>query len=325
MIGPLAGARSPDAALAALGDLRRVRRRKHRQELDWIDALYRVYLIAIFGAVALALVSGAVADARVTAANVRDLSDYGPAALGLLVALAIVAGLRSGLRGGPLAIEAAEVQHVLLSPVDRRAALRGLGVRRFRTSVFIGVVVGAIVGNFAYRRLPGSPSGWIASGAAFGALVPLCALGCAMITSGRRPRGRTGALLAAAILAWSVADLLLGTISSPVTMLGELALLPLDPSAAHLLEAAIAASLVAATAILGLRALGGISLEDARRRAELAAELRFAVTLQDLRVVILLRRQLASEVPRRRPWLRLRDSSHAVWQRNWQSDRKSVV
>jgi hypothetical protein len=307
------------ASLEALQDLRRTRRRKHRQELDWIDALYRVYLIAIFGAVALALISGAVADAKVSAENVRDLSRHGPAALGLLAVLALAAGLRSGLRGGPLAIEAAEVQHVLLAPVDRGAALRGLAARRLRTAVFVGVIVGAIVGNFAFRRLPGSPAAWIACGAAFGALVPLVALGGAMVASGRRLRHATVAIVSAVLLAWSLADLLLGVVSSPASMLGELGLLPIDPSVVHALEAAVAIVISLAVPALGVRSLAGTPLEDARRRAELAAQLRFAVTLQDLRVVVLLRRQLASETPRRRPWARAPGKSHVVWRRDWQS------
>ena len=39
------------------------------------------------------------------------------------------------------------------------------------------------------------------------------------------------------------------------------------------------------------------------RRGELVSQLRFAVTMQDLRTVVLLRRQLSNELPRRRPWL----------------------
>jgi hypothetical protein len=48
-----------------------------------------------------------------------------------------------------------------------------------------------------------------------------------------------------------------------------------------------------------------MSLEAAERRGRLAAQLRFALSLQDLRAVILLRRRLAAEEPRARPWLRL--------------------
>src|SRR6185312_9773011 len=60
-----------------------------------------------------------------------------------------------------------------------------------------------------------------------------------------------------------------------------------------------------------------LALEAAQRRAQLVAEMRFSASVQDLRTVILLRRQLASELPRRKPWLRLRGGS--IWRRDWQS------
>jgi hypothetical protein len=48
--------------------------------------------------------------------------------------------------------------------------------------------------------------------------------------------------------------------------------------------------------------------------------MRFSASVQDLRTVILLRRQLASEHPRRKPWIRLRGTArNPVWQRDWQS------
>ena len=49
--------------------------------------------------------------------------------------------------------------------------------------------------------------------------------------------------------------------------------------------------------------------------------LRFAVTLQDLRTVMLLRRQLSQERTRTRPWFRLarQGGSPATWRRSWHS------
>jgi hypothetical protein len=124
-----------------------------------------------------------------------------------------------------------------------------------------------------------------------------------------------------ALLAWTVVDVLLGAKTSPATMLGTLATLPLQsgsPAAGSALGFAIAAG----AALLGLASLGGLSLEAARRRATLTAQLRFSASVQDLRAVVLLRRQLASENPRRRPWIRLRAPTLArrpVWRRGWQS------
>ena len=295
-------------ALEALRELRAARRRRYRAELDWIDGLYRIYLAAIFGAVGIALVSGALADARVDAQTVGDIASDGPALLGLLVAVGIAAGLRSGARGGPLALEAAEVQHVLLAPIDRATALRGLALRRLRTAMFVGAIVGVIAGNFAYRRLPGKPAEWLGLGGVFGAMVPLWTLASAMVASGRRLRQSTVTLATLAIVGWSLADVLLGVTNTPASMLGEFAVWPVHAAGDSVALPVAGAAAVLLTAFAGLASLGGISLEAALRRASLAAELRFAVTLQDIRAVILLRRQLASEAPRRRPWVGLSTS-----------------
>ena len=310
------------SGLGALRDLRTARRRRYAEQVDWLETLYRLYLGVLVGGWGLALISGALADVRVDRHTVEEIHRHGPAVLGLVVALAVAGGLRSGARGGPLVIEAADVQHVLLAPVDRGAALRGLAFRRLRNAAFAGAVLGLIVGNFAFRRLPGPTALWLLLGGVFGAAVAECAVAAAMIASGRRMHRAAAAAVAALIVGWSVADLLGRHVSSPATMLGELALWPLHHAgdsfglpAAGLLIAAIAVA-------VALSGLAGTSLEAAQRRAGLAAQLRFAVTTQDLRAVILLRRQLASETPRSRPWLRLAPAEQprrVVWRRGWRS------
>ena len=54
------------------------------------------------------------------------------------------------------------------------------------------------------------------------------------------------------------------------------------------------------------------SLDALARRSSLVAQLRFAVTMQDLRTVILLRRQLNQEQTRGRPWIRVPAMDHAL-------------
>jgi hypothetical protein len=295
--------------------MRAARRRRFVAQIEVMEVVYRVYVAVIFGAIAVSLVAGAVNDAHVSSAAVADLGRDGPPLLGLGVALAVLAGLRSGARGGPLAIEDAEVQYVLLAPIDRRLALRSSALRQLRIAVLGGAVLGAVCGDFAYRRLPGSPLEWIACLAAFGAAVPLCVLGAALLASGRRLRPAAATAAGVALFAWSLADVLLGVHTSPATMLGLLATLPLQ-SGARAALAAVGVAIALGTGLLGLISLGGLSLEAARRRATLTAQLRFSASVQDLRAVVLLRRQLASESPRRRPWLRLSAptlSRHPVW------------
>jgi hypothetical protein len=83
---------------------------------------------------------------------------------------------------------------------------------------------------------------------------------------------------------------------------GQLLLWPLRFRALGVLPPLVGLGLVA----LGLSMVGAASLEAAERRSTLVTQLRFAATLNDLRTVVLLRRQLALETPRRKPWVRLR-------------------
>jgi hypothetical protein len=214
------------------------------------------------------------------------------------------------------------VHQILLAPIDRGVALRGPAVAQLRSRVFVAAVAGAVVGNLAFRRLPGKPGAWVSCGVVFGVAAAALSMGGALIASGRRLAPWLSAVIGLALIGWSVADWLLHVTTSPATMLGRLAVAPLEQSAA----VSIAVGVVVALAVLaaGLAAVGGTSLEASLRRAGLVAQLRFAVTVQDLRTVILLRRQLAAELPRSRPWVRLALASggsplKAIWRRGWRS------
>jgi hypothetical protein len=273
--------------------------------------------------VAVWLLSGVVGDERVTAATVTRVGSHGAAVVGVAVAVIFAVGLRSGGRGGPLVIEAADVRHVLLAPVDRALALRGPAVRQLRFGAAAGAAVGAMAGLLAYRRLPGSPLAWVASGAAVGGLAALGGLGLALVVSGRRLGSRVGSLLALGVVGWSVADQATGHVTSPAGDLGSVALWPLRFRPSGLIGVVVAVAAVVA----GLVTVGGASIEAAERRASLVGQIRFAATLRDLRTVVVLRRQLAQELPRQRPWIRMpravvvaggsRRRWFPVWRRGW--------
>jgi hypothetical protein len=307
--------------VAAMKAMRAARRRRYVARTDVMEVLYRVYLGAIAALFVLAFLAGALHEVPADPAAVDDIRVHAPAIFGIAIALLVLAGLRTGARGGPLAIEAAEVHYTLLAPVSRRTALRPAALSQLRIAVIAGTVFGAVVGNFVFRRFPGSALEWIGSLAAFGALVPVLVLGGALFASGRRLRIGVAGALGLALVAWSVLDLALDWNSSPATMLGDLATLPLQHGASAW-PAALGAVLALALLAVGLLGIGGIALEAARRRAELVAEMRFSASVQDLRTVILLRRQLASERPRRKPWLRIgggRSAVYPIWRRGWQS------
>jgi hypothetical protein len=309
---------------AVLADLRRTRRRTRIKEIDAFEALYRVYVTAVVGGIAVWILSGLTGDGRVDPATVAQVRHHGAQVVGAAVSLAWAVGLRSGGRGGPLVIEAAAVRHVLMAPVERALVLRPLAWRQLRFGSFAGAVVGAIAGLLAFRRLPGPAAQWVGAGAATGVLAVAGALGLGMTVAGLRPGGATaarwvGGLLALGALGWSAADLATSRATSPATWLGRLAISPLGWRTGALIGIGVALAAVAA----GVRSVGGSSIEAAERRASLVGQLRFAATLRDVRAVVVLRRQLSQELPRQRrprrpPAGRRRAGLWPVWRRAWQ-------
>ena len=282
---------------AAVRDLRAARRRHRVEEVHWIDALYRAYLTAIGSGIAVVVASSVVGDAEVRGTGLASVRADGPAVVGLVVALALAAGARSGRVGGPLSLSAPDVHHVLMAPVDRGAVLRRQAVRLARFAAFAGAVVGAVAGEVASHRLPGEAAAWAAAGAATGVVTAAGAVGVALVVSGARLHPVGAGAVVAGCLGWALADVV-GPDTSPVSLAGRLALAPLVESWAGAGAVAVGAVPLA----LGLLLVGRTSLEAAARRTNLVRQLRFAVTLQDVRTAVVLRRQLLQERPRRRPW-----------------------
>ena len=124
-------------------------------------------------------------------------------------------------------------------------------------------------------------------------------------------------IIGLALLGWQ-AVAVARHIPGPGTPAGSLALWGWRQDADRLRwPIAVAAALV----VVGVVLLRRTSLDALARRSGLVAQLRFAVTMQDLRTVILLRRQLNQEQSRGRPWLRVPRTrhEHAVWRRGWHS------
>jgi hypothetical protein len=295
----------PDADLEhALVEWRRFRRRKRLADIHWVDALYQAYVTALISAVTVAVVAGLVSGDELSAPAVDRLLQHAAAWLGVAVAAAIAIGLRSGSRGGPLALERADVRHVLLAPVDRTTALRAPAVRQLRFLLFVAVVAGAIAGDLAAHRLPGSVVAWLASGALFTVTCVAFGYGVALVANGIRLPRWAGTALGVALLVVAVLDATDVVPVSPTEAVGRIALWPITFSAIGLAGLAAAIALLA----IGLQLVGNVSLEAAERRSTLVGQLRFAATMQDLRTVIVLRRQLAMELPRLRPWVNLSSS-----------------
>jgi hypothetical protein len=300
----------PDADLeGALADWRQYRRRARVADIHWIDAFYQAYLTGILGLAAVAVASSVVGDDVAAPHEVARVLAHGPGWLGGVAAFALALGLRSGSRGGPLALERAEVRHVLLAPVDRTTALRGPALRQLRFLAFVGLLVGGIAGDLANKRLPGSTLAWIATGALAGITVVGLGAGAALVAAGIRLPRWAASLLGLGLIGAAVADGVGLVPASPTAPFGDLVLWPLRFQLVGLLPVVAAVALVVA----GMSLLGRASLEAAERRSTLVGQLRFAATLQDLRTVVVLRRQLAMELPRLRPWVRVRVRGTGRW------------
>jgi hypothetical protein len=299
----------------ALADLRQARRHNHRDAVHWIDALYRVYIIGLVCSSAVVLGSGLFGNELLTPEQTAEFVTYAPGWLGLGFALAVAVGMRSGARGGPLTLQAATVQYELQAPIDRGITLRGPAFKQLRFMAFTGLLVGACVGMLGVRRFDDQPIVVVTGTAIAFALALVLAVSVAMIFSGRRIGIWPANIAAILLLGWSAADIALGLHTSPASMLASVAVWGITFVPAGIVGIAVAVVAVP----LALAGIGGISIDDARRRAGLVAQLRFAVTLQDIRTVVLLRRQLSQETPRTRPWIRMKRGGRVppIWRRDW--------
>jgi len=303
-------------ATSVVHEMRRARRRRRLGELEWFEIAYRVYLAALAGGVLIGWLSSLVSDEPVSVAQLADVERHGPGWIGALAVAAVALGLRSGSDGGPVSLEPGDARHLMMAPIPRRSVLLRPLVQRFRTMAFGGILVGGIAGQLAARRLPGSAPAWAASGAAAGALVGIAFVAtAAVVHAARMPRWAATAA-AIVLVAWQAAAVGTDT-PGPGDSIGSLALWGMRTRPVDL--AAVAVVLIAAVAAAAV--CDRLRLEPLTRRADLVSQLRFAVTMQDLRTVVLLRRQLRGERPRTEPWFRLGRSgsasrSRAVWQRD---------
>ena len=308
-----AGRASVDAPRVALRELRSTRRGHRLQDIHWSDSIYRLYIVFGGGGFLLWWVVTLLGSPTLNERTRMHVLQRGPAAAGVLVALAIGGALRSGSRGGPLSLEAADVTHVMQAPIPRRLSLGRPYVHQLRRGIYIGGLAGIAIGACTRPFLLGSVGGWIATGVGFGGFLGVTFTGVAAIASGRGLSRRIASAALFALLAWAVTDLIGNIVSSPTTVIGAGLFFSLPKKAALSVSPIVGlvglVGLAVVTAVLGRVGLGGTSLEQAERRTALVGELRFAVTTQDLRAALLLRRQLAAERPRQKPWFNVKSGA----------------
>jgi hypothetical protein len=152
----------------------------------------------------------------------------------------------------------------------------------------------------------GSRTAWAAACGAFGAIVGVTFVATAVIAHTLRVPRWLATMLAAGALAWQGAAAWgiwnenstgLARVA-PGNLAGRLALWGISQRPIDVIAIVIALAMTAAALLLG----GRLRVEALARRGELVSQLRFAATVQDLRTVVQLRRQLRSEMLRTRPW-----------------------
>ena len=186
----------------ALRDLRRTRQSRRLGDAEWFDVAYRVYLFALVGLTGVVLASDAIDGVVGDGIKTSDLLARGPSIVGLIVMVAFGLGLRSGADGGPVAIEVADIRHVLLSPINRRRALLRPVGQRIRSVTFSFAMATAVLGQFVAREVEGSRAAWAAAGALFGAVTGAVFVASAVIAHVIRLPRWAATAIAAVGLAW---------------------------------------------------------------------------------------------------------------------------
>lgn len=293
-------------ATATLRELRRTRQRRRLGDTDWYDIAYRVYLFALVGLVVVVWVSDAVDGAIGDEVDTQDLLTRGPAIIGLMVVVSFALGLRSGADGGPISIEVADIRHVLLAPLSRRSVmLRPIG-QRLRSAAFAVGLAGAVLGQLIATEVEGSRASWAAACGVFGAIVGAMFVSTAVLSHTLRLPRWGATIIATAVVAWQSAvaygvwneDVEGLARVGPGNLAGRFALWGVNQRPIDLIAVGVALAMAVAALALG----GRLRLEALARRGELVSQLRFAATVQDLRTVVQLRRQLRSENLRTRQW-----------------------
>lgn len=293
-------------ARTTLRELRHTRKVRRLGDTEWYDVAYRVYLFALIGLTAVVVASDAITGIVGDGIDTEDLLTRGPSIMGIVVILAFALGLRSGADGGPVSIEIADIRHVLLAPISRVMVMLRPISQRLRSIVFGLGLTAAILGQLVATELEGSRAAWAAGAGIFGAIVGAVFVSTAVISHASRTPRWAATLVGGFALTWQVLvawgiwnDQSNGLARvGPGNLAGQIAFWGITQRPVDIIAIVVTVLMIVAALALG----GRLRLEPLARRGELVSQLRFAATVQDLRTVVLLRRQLRAEVLRDRPW-----------------------
>jgi len=207
----------------------RTQRRRHRvADMEWYEALYRVYITALLGGGAILYLSDLVSDDPLKIDQLRNVHAHTPHVVGLLAALVVFLGLRSGVNGGPIAVEDAEVRHVLMAPINHRDVLRHPAIQRLRTFMFTGAIAGGVANQLLGRRIPSAGAGlptFALWGAVAGALIGGLFVVSALLSHALALPRWSATAFGVALLGWQTGVTFGSTnISGPFDFIGSLSM-----------------------------------------------------------------------------------------------------
>jgi len=289
---------------SVVDDLRRARRERRLGDTEWYDVMYRAYLFALVGTIAVVFASDALDGLIDDDLATSLLLARGPSIAGIIAIVAFGVGLRNGADGGPVSVESADVRHLLMAPVSRTLVMVRPIAQRFRSVAFAMALTLGILGQLAAREIDGSRAAWAASGALFGVLLAALYVGAAVVSHAVRvPRAVASAVFvtgfiwqsAVAWRIWTDAATDLARVG-PGNLAGSVLFWGIRQRGVDAVALGTAALLCLAALALG----GRLRLEPLERRGQLVSQLRFAATVQDIRTVVQLRRQLRAESVRSR-------------------------
>lgn len=281
--------------------IRRRRTRTRLSQVSWADAAFKVYSMALVAALLVLMLAGLFSGQPLTSGQLATARDRGPGVIGAVALGLSMVGLRSGSRGGPLAVEAAEVQHWWLTPLPRRFMMKEAIVRAVLRWSIYGLVAGAGVAVFAAPRLPGTLLDWLSSAIAVGIGFALLAVAAALWAMGRRLSPARADVLSLCVIAAAMVEATFGSRLLPTTWAGAAALWPLGSGRNRYLVGVLMVVIPATLVSFSWRRAVGASLERQLERSKLIQQLRLAVGIRDVRTVMLLRRRLAQDSARVRP------------------------
>jgi hypothetical protein len=296
-----AGAAAVTPVRGAVRELRQARRNSRLGRVEWFEVAYRAYLVVLLGGAVLGVVAGWLPSSPVSAATSEQVVTHGPGVVGLVAAVMVGVGWRSGAAGGPIAVEAADVRWLLLAPVPRRTVLLRPCTQRLGSLAAAGATTGAAAGVLAASHLGGSRPTWLTVGAAIGALLSLGSAAVALVVHATGMRAVWARTVATGLVAVQTLAVVTER-TGPFDAVGDAALWPVTQRTSSLLGGLAATVVVAAVTVGGLAGCGSLSPEKLERRTALVAQLRFAIAVGDLRTVMLIRRQLTQDQLRARPW-----------------------